>query len=90
MAAVDAPPRPVALLIGTVKGAFIYHSDERRTAWTLTGPHLGGWEIFSVCGDARNGRILAGTGHFMHGATIRTSRDLGATWEGRGVADGAV
>lgn len=78
----SAAPRRVVLLIGTVKGLFLYTTDDGRTKWSLSGPHLGGWEIFSVCGDARNGRILAGTGHFMHGATIRTSRDFGATWEG--------
>lgn len=69
------------LLVGTVKGVFLYHSDEQRREWTLTGPHLGGWEIFSLCGDNRNDRILAGTGHFSHGPTIRTSKDLGVTWE---------
>jgi hypothetical protein len=77
-----AAPRQLVLLIGTVKGVFLYHTDERRADWKLTGPHLGGWEIFSLCGDSRNGRILAGTGHFMHGPTIRTSTDLGATWSG--------
>ena len=74
--------RKLVLLIGTVKGLFIYHSDVRRTTWTLTGPHLGGWEIFSVCGDSRNGRILAGTGSCEFGPTIRISRDMGATWQG--------
>jgi photosystem II stability/assembly factor-like uncharacterized protein len=75
-------PRKLVLLIGTVKGLFIYHTDEWRAHWKLTGPHLGGWEIFSVCGDNRNGgRILAGTGHFEHGPTIRISKDLGETWE---------
>jgi photosystem II stability/assembly factor-like uncharacterized protein len=82
MTSVPTPARSLVLLIGTVKGVFLYHTDERRTAWKLTGPHLGGWEIFSLCGDTRGGRILAGTGHFMHGPTIRTSRDMGATWEG--------
>ncbi|MDO8542255.1 MAG: hypothetical protein Q7S40_17585 [Opitutaceae bacterium] len=77
----SATPRPILLLIGTVKGVFIYRSDETRADWTLTGPHLGGWEIFSLCGDSRNHRIIAGTDHFMHGATLRTSRDDGATWE---------
>jgi hypothetical protein len=76
-----AAPRKLMLLVGTVKGVFIFHGDAERAHWQLTGPHLGGWEIFSLCGDSRNGRILAGTGHFMHGPTIRTSRDLGATWE---------
>lgn len=74
--------RKLVLLIGTVKGVFLYHTDERRREWNLTGPRLGGWEVFSVCGDSRNGRILAGTGHFLHGPTIRTSSDFGATWEG--------
>ena len=76
------PVRKLALLIGTVKGVFIYHGDEARTEWKLTGPHLGGWEIFSLCGDSRTGRILAGTGHFEHGPTIRVSKDFGATWKG--------
>ena len=62
--------REVVLLIGTVKGVFIYRTDERRTEWALTGPHLAGWEIFSLCGDSRNKRILAGTGHFVHGHVV--------------------
>jgi photosystem II stability/assembly factor-like uncharacterized protein len=70
----------LVLLIGTVKGVFLYQSDERRIDWQLTGPHLGGWEVFSLAGDSRNGRILAGTGHFLHGPTIRTSTDFGETW----------
>ncbi len=43
---------------------------------------MSGWEIFSGCGDARRGRILAGTEHFKHGPTIRISEDGGATWKG--------
>jgi hypothetical protein len=81
MPAATSRAREVVLLIGTVKGVFIYRSDERRTEWRLTGPHLGGWEIFSMCGDSRNERILAGTVHFTHGPTIRTTRDFGDTWE---------
>lgn len=76
----NATPRPFVLLIGTVKGLFLYHSDERRAAWRLTGPHLGGWEIFSACGDPRGGRILVGTNHYSTGPTVRISSDLGATW----------
>ncbi len=34
--------RKLVLLIGTVKGVFLYHTDERRSDWHLTGPHLGG------------------------------------------------
>ena len=82
MASGKTSARKLVLLIGTVKGVFLYETDERRADWKLSGPHLGGWEIFSLCGGSRNGRILAGTGHFMHGPTIRISEDFGATWKG--------
>jgi len=81
MAAAGSTPRKLVLLVGTVKGVFLYHGDENRRDWRLTGPHLPGWEIFSLCGDSRQGRIFAGTADFMTGPTIRVSRDLGATWE---------
>lgn len=81
MPAKKFPSRKLVLLIGTVKGVFLCHSDEKRAKWRLTGPHLGGWEIFSLCGDSRNGRILAGTVNFEDGSTIRTSSDLGKTWQ---------
>ncbi len=75
-------PRKLVLLIGTVKGVFLYHTDETRAKWKLTGPHLGGWEVFSLCGDSRHGRILAGTLSFEHGSSIRVSKDFGKTWHG--------
>jgi photosystem II stability/assembly factor-like uncharacterized protein len=71
----------IELLVGTVKGVFLYRSDSTRRAWELSGPHLGGWEIFSLCADPRSGRILAGATHFAHGPTIRTSADGGGTWQ---------
>lgn len=77
-----SPPRKVVLLVGTVKGVFLYETSERRSAWKLSGPYLGGWEIFSLCGDTRRGRILAGTEHYEHGPTIRISADSGKTWQG--------
>src|SRR5689334_20439350 len=52
-----SPAKRLALLIGTTKGVFIYHSDESRKKWKLTGPHLSGWEVYSLAGDSRNGRI---------------------------------
>jgi len=64
------------------KGVFLYQSDESARNGKLTGPHLSGWEIFSLCGDSRNGRILAGTGSFAHGSSIRVSKDFGKTWKG--------
>jgi photosystem II stability/assembly factor-like uncharacterized protein len=77
----------ITLLVGTTRGAFFFHSDANRKNWTMTGPHLDGWEIYSLCGvRAPNGnghgseRIFAGTSHFVYGPTIRVSADLGETW----------
>ncbi|WP_020574435.1 WD40/YVTN/BNR-like repeat-containing protein [Actinopolymorpha alba] len=77
----DTSPR-IMLLVGTTKGAFFLSADAERQDWQLTGPHLGGWEIYSLVGDTRAGRqrILAGTHHRSGGATIQISDDLGASW----------
>lgn len=69
------------LLVGTNKGVFIFTSDERRREWSLKGPFLSGWEVYSVLGDSRHGnRIYAGTSHAAYGATIRVSEDFGESW----------
>jgi photosystem II stability/assembly factor-like uncharacterized protein len=81
MSSENTTTRNLVLMIGTVKGIFLYQTDERRVEWKLTGPHLGGTEIFSVCGDGRNNRILAGTVSWAKGPTIQTSQDFGTTWE---------
>lgn len=81
----------VTVLVGTTRGAFFFHSDANRQSWEMTGPHLDGWEIYSLCGlngDGSGGkdnghsgnRIFAGTSHFVYGPTIRVSDDLGETW----------
>src|SRR6476620_10189379 len=74
----------VTLLVGTTRGAFFFHSDVGRRDWIMTGPHLDGWEIYSLYGDSSGGngagRVFAGTSHFVYGTTIRVSEDLGANW----------
>lgn len=74
----------VTVLVGTNRGAFFFHSDTDRRSWEMTGPHLDGWEIYSLCGVGANGhgsdRVFAGTSHFVYGPTIRVSEDMGATW----------
>jgi len=81
MSAKQSTSRKLVLLIGTVKGAFFYHTDENRKVWKLTGPHLAGWEVYSLCGDRRANRILAGTCSYAYGTTIRSTRNRGKTWE---------
>ena len=71
----------VKLLVGTNKGLFIYSSDVNRREWSLSGPFLSGWEVYSILGDSRQGhRIFAGTSHAAYGATIRMSNDMGESW----------
>ncbi len=77
----DALATQIVLLIGTTKGIFTFRSNEGRRDWQMTGPHLGGWEVYSLLGDSRDGpRILAGTHHQSGGATIQVSEDFGANW----------
>lgn len=72
----------VQLLVGTNKGVFIYSSTAERRNWSLRGPFLPGWEVYSVLGDTRNGnRLYAGTSHAAYGATLRLSDNGGETWE---------
>jgi photosystem II stability/assembly factor-like uncharacterized protein len=68
------------LLIGTARGAFLFHSDDDRKTWRMTGPHLDGWEVYSLYGCPRTGRLIAGTSSFVYGPTIRVSDDAGQTW----------
>ena len=74
--------RGTMLLVGTLKGAFIYKSNADRTKWTRTGPHFPGESVYAMAYDARGGRqrILAGTTSFFWGPLIRWSDDFGKTW----------
>lgn len=71
----------VAVLVGTTKGMFLYRSDTSRRDWRLSGPHLGGWEVYSLMGDSQHShKIFAGTSHAAYGPSIRLSEDFGETW----------
>ena len=77
---------PVALLVATRKGAFIYRSDKSRRAWRVAGPMFFGHTVHHLVLDprpnAKGGRTLLAatrTGHL--GPTIMRSTDLGKTWK---------
>lgn len=70
------------LLVGTEKGAFTARYDESAALWRTSGPHLPGWEVSALTlVDDGKPRLLAGTTHYVYGATIRSSEDMGETWE---------
>jgi len=76
------PSRRVLLMVGTRKGAWLYHSDAARKTWRADGPHFLGHVINHLVLDPRDGRTLlaaAKTGHL--GPTVFRSADLGRTWK---------
>jgi photosystem II stability/assembly factor-like uncharacterized protein len=74
----------VLLLIGTMKGAFIFSSNESRKKWKVDGPHFPGEAVYAIGYDERGGRcrILAAPKSNHWGSTIRISDDFGKTWSG--------
>jgi photosystem II stability/assembly factor-like uncharacterized protein len=72
----------VALLVGTRKGAFIFHSDDARRTWRVDGPHFLGHIVHHLVIDPRDKRTMlmaSRTGHL--GPTIYRSTDMGRTWQ---------
>ncbi|NOT22843.1 MAG: glycosyl hydrolase [Nitrospiraceae bacterium] len=73
---------PIALLIGTRKGAFTLKSDRARRTWKLSAPLFLGHIIHHIVCDPRDRRTMlmaASTGHL--GPTIFRSTDAGKTWK---------
>ncbi|HEX9766503.1 MAG TPA: hypothetical protein VGA36_07045, partial [Nitriliruptorales bacterium] len=66
------------LLIGTDKGAYALHSDD-RDRWEAGKPRFPGWRV-TAFGTAPDGTHLAATASNWYGATISRSPDLEA-WE---------
>lgn len=82
---VEPRPGDVLLLVGTMKGAFLFRSDAdrgTRGTWEMGGPYFPGSAVYAMAYDGRNGRhrIWAGP-HSMHwGGLLRTSDDFGRSW----------
>jgi photosystem II stability/assembly factor-like uncharacterized protein len=72
----------VLLLVGTMKGAFLFRSNGARRTWDVAGPYFPGHAVYAMAYDARAGRRrLWASANSMHwGADLRTSDDFGATW----------
>jgi photosystem II stability/assembly factor-like uncharacterized protein len=72
----------VVLLVGTMKGAFIFRSDSSRKNWKADGPHFKGEAVYAMLHDNRGGRsrTFASATSMHWGPTLRVSDDLGKTW----------
>lgn len=72
--------KKVLILLGTKKGAFILQGDERRSAWSLSGPFCETWPMNHVVGDPATGAIYGGGGNEWFGPAVWKSTDLGRSW----------
>ena len=69
------------LMVGTVKGAFIFLSDRTRGDFKMSGPHFPGQSAWSAAFvDGGSPRILIGNKSEHWGAMVSRSDDFGATW----------
>lgn len=68
----------ITLLVGTDRGAFAFHSTDRKT-WTKTGPFFPGWQVDEL--THVDGSLYAGVAAWSFGAAVRRSDDGGQTWE---------
>lgn len=73
----------VFLLVGTMKGSFLFRSDRARKRWEFGGPYPPhGAPVYAMAFDQRKGRhrIWTGAQSFRWGTFLRTSDDFGKTW----------
>jgi hypothetical protein len=70
------------LMVGTVKGAFIFLSDRRRAEFKMSGPHFPGQSVWSMALiGGGSPRIIAGNKSNHWGAMVSWSDDFGTTWK---------
>ncbi len=69
------------ILVGTMKGAFLFRADGHRRKWEMGGPFFPGEPVYAIAYDARSGRRLwAGPESPHYGPALRHSDDFGRTW----------
>jgi hypothetical protein len=75
-------PDNTLLLIGTMKGAFIFRSDANRQEWSFTGPHFPGHAVYAMAYDDRDSRnrLWASISSMHWGAVLCSSDNFGETW----------
>ncbi len=78
------PPQPgdLLVLVGTMKGAFLYRTGAARDRLDVSGPHFPGAAVYALGYDDRAGRqrLWASASNAFFGTHLRWSDDFGATW----------
>jgi len=70
------------VMVGTMKGAFLFRSNASRARWERGGPYFPGQAVYAMAYDGRagRGRLWAAPESFHFGAVMRSSDDFGKTW----------
>jgi len=79
---IDPQSGDVLVLVGTMKGAFVFRSGKQRSEWEMGGPYFPGSAVYALAYDGRAGRRrLWAAPHSMHwGCLLRSSDDFGREW----------
>ena len=51
---IDPRSGDVLILVGTMKGAFIFRADAKREQWEMGGPYFPGSAVYALAYDGRN------------------------------------
>src|SRR6266498_3085152 len=70
------------VLVGTMKGAFVFRSDGSRQKWDEAGPYFPGRSVYAMAYDGRNGRkrLWAAVNSSFWGSFLSSSNDFGENW----------
>jgi len=79
---VDVKAGDNLLLVGTMKGAFVFRSGAERDSWEEAGPFFPGRSIYALNYDGRKGRqkLWAAVNSPFWGSFLSSSDDFGQTW----------
>src|SRR6478609_7058636 len=75
---IKAKNRDVLVLVGTMKGAFIFRSNRSRRSWDVGGPYFPGSAVYAMAYDGRSGRhrLWAAPNSMHWGGLLRSSDDF--------------
>src|SRR5256714_15673574 len=79
---IDVKPGDNVLLVGTMKGGFLFRSDASRTNWEEAGPYFPGRSVYAFAYDGRNGRqrLWAAVNSSFWGSFLSSSDNFGKKW----------
>jgi hypothetical protein len=76
-----AKKRPLHILVGTRKGAYILDGDSDRKKWKVRGPFQDGRDVFMVRADPRSpGTVYVAANSAWFGPELHRSTDWGKRW----------